>query len=81
MSEPAAPPEKLKSLGGKAARNERRKAASATLNALSVASIVAALVQPATTGHAPHLTLSLTAIVVFVAMQSAAHYILHRIED
>ena len=65
----------------KAARNERRKAAAATLNALSVASLATALFQPVATGRMPQLSLLLVAFGFFIVMQWAAHYILNRMED
>ncbi|MGD9966349.1 MAG: hypothetical protein AB7T59_07500 [Hyphomonadaceae bacterium] len=65
----------------KAARNERRKALAATLNALSVAAIVAALFQPFAAGGNPSLELTLTAMAFFVVFQNLLHYVLRRIED
>lgn len=65
----------------KAARNERRKAIAATLNALGVALLAAAFFQPIATGRAPKISLSLVAILVFIALQAIAHYMLSRLED
>ncbi len=68
-------------LVGKAARNERRKALAATLNALSVAPIATAVLQPATTGKAVEILGAIVAALVFVATQAALRYILGTIED
>lgn len=65
----------------KAARNERRKALAATLNAISVALLAAAFFQPIATGRPPDSVLSAFAILVFVALQAAAHYVLTKLED
>ncbi len=65
----------------KSARNERRKAVATTLNALSVALIVAALFQPFAGGEAPSLELTFAAMAVFVVFQNLLHYVLGRIED
>lgn len=66
---------------GKAARSERRKALAATLNALSVAPIVTAVLQPATTGKAVEVIGAIVAALVFIATQAALSYILGTIED
>ena len=58
---------------GKAARNERRKALSATRNALSVAPIVTAVFQPITTGRGVEPLGAAAAAMLFVAMQIALH--------
>lgn len=72
------PPHKPQS---KAARNERRKAMAATLNALSVALLVATLFQPISTGRLPSPALLAAAVLGFVVFQAALHYILGRLED
>lgn len=59
----------------KAARNERRKAFAATLNALSVAGIVAALIQPVAIGGTISLELSFAAMAIFVVFQNLLHYV------
>ena len=65
---------------GKGARNERRKAAAATFNALSVAFAVTVVLQPILNGRSdPVLTLA-AALAVFV-FQVLIHYILDGIED
>ncbi len=66
---------------GKAARNERRKALAATLNALSVAPIITAVIQPvAAHGRIEPNVIGLASIF-FVAAQLGLHYILGRLED
>ncbi len=65
----------------KAARNERRKALAATLNALGVALLAAALFQPISSGRLPNLALLAAAFLGFVVFQWALHYILGRLED
>jgi len=65
---------------GKAARNEQRKALAATCNAASVAFVGSAFLQPLVAGHANAL-LMVGALVSFVALQGALHYILYRVED
>ena len=65
----------------KAARNERRKALAATLNAISVATLGAAFLQPIATGRAPEAATMATAFMAFIAFQAALHYILSKLED
>jgi|CXWL01.1.fsa_nt_gi hypothetical protein len=65
----------------KASRNERRKALATTLNALSVALLVATLFQPISTGRLPHAALLAAAVLGFVVFQWALHYVLGRLED
>jgi hypothetical protein len=65
---------------GKAARNEQRKALAATCNAASVVFVGTALVQPLVTGRSNAL-LILGALVSFIALQGALHYVLYRVED
>jgi hypothetical protein len=79
MSEPAPNPPRPQQ--SKAARNERRKAAAATLNAIGVAALVAGLFQPIATGRAPSLVVSVAAFAAFVVFQVALHYVLARLED
>ncbi len=64
----------------KAARNERRKAAATTCNALAVALLVAAFLQPLVSGH-PSVIGTSAALVGFVALQGLLHYILKQVED
>ena len=65
----------------KAARNERRKALAATFNAISVAVLAAAFLQPISTGRLPQLTTIAIAFVAFIVFQAGLHYILLRLED
>lgn len=65
---------------GKAARNEQRKAIATTCNATAVAFLVSALLQPLVSGHA-NAPLVLGALMGFVALQGALHYVLCRVED
>jgi len=69
-----------KRLIGKAARNERRKAGATTLNALSVALLAAAVVQPLL-GHGLNLANTLGSLVVFLVAQGALYYLLGDLED
>lgn len=64
----------------KAARNEQRKAVATTCNALAVAFFISALLQPLIAGHPSPVAMA-TALVVFVVLQIALHYILGRVED
>lgn len=73
MSEPDAE-------SGKAARNERRKAFATTLNAFSVALVIAGVVQPFLAGT-PNIGVILGAAVLAVVLQVALHYVLERLED
>lgn len=77
--EGAAPPPRRKST--KAARNERRKAAAATINAVSVATLVALILQPVATGRHPAIGVVALSIGAFFALQAITHYILDRLED
>lgn len=65
---------------GKAARNEQRKALAATCNAATIAFVGTVLIQPLVTGHSNAL-LFVGALVSFVALQGALHYVLYRVED
>lgn len=65
----------------KAARNERRKALAATLNAISVAVLVAAIFQPVTVGRGLNAVTSAAAFLAFIVFQFALHYVLSRLED
>jgi hypothetical protein len=65
----------------KAARNERRKALATTLNAISVALLAAAFLQPIAAGKAPDLGTMGAAFGAFIVFQVALHYILRRLED
>ncbi len=65
---------------GKAARNEQRKALAATCNATAVAFLGSALLQPLVSGRANPL-LVVGALVSFIALQGALHYVLYRVED
>jgi hypothetical protein len=64
----------------KAARNERRKAAATTCNAISVALFVSAGLQPLLAGR---FTLPgvLPVVTVVVVLQIVLHYILRQVED
>lgn len=64
---------------GKAARNEKRKAAATTFNALSVGGLIAVLVQFGV-GQLAAGTL-IPAFGFFVAAQIGLYYILDRLED
>lgn len=64
---------------GKAARNERRKAAT-TFNALSVAFAITVVLQPILNGRSDPLLTLAAALAVFV-FQVLIHYILDGIED
>ncbi|RRN66448.1 hypothetical protein [Caulobacter sp. 602-1] len=65
---------------GKAARNEQRKALAATCNATAIAFLGSSLLQPLVSGHS-NLLLVAGALLAFVALQGALHYILFRVED
>ncbi|ENZ80715.1 MULTISPECIES: hypothetical protein [Caulobacter] len=65
---------------GKAARNEQRKALASTCNASSVAFLGGAFLQPLVAGHA-NPWLFYGAMVSFLALQGALHYVLYRVED
>ena len=65
---------------GKAARNERLKARGTTLNAISVAALIATTIQPSVTG-AFRPEYAAIGAGVFVVTQVALHYVLGRIED
>ncbi len=65
---------------GKAARNERRKAGATTLNALSVALIIATIVQPLIS-HRFVFANTIAPVVVFLVAQAALHYLLGDVED
>jgi crotonobetainyl-CoA:carnitine CoA-transferase CaiB-like acyl-CoA transferase len=65
---------------GKAGRNERRKAIATTLNALAVALVISAVVQPLTSGHL-NKGLVAGALGFFLVLQGLLHYVLARVED
>jgi len=65
---------------GKAARNEQRKAVATTLNAISVALVVTAVLQPLTTRRFD-TGLALLSASAFLVSQLVLHYILSRVED
>ena len=73
------PPPNVSSLG-KANRNERRKAIATTLNAMSVALVISAVLQPLTSGI---LDISRVVLVtgLFLVLQIVLHYVLARVED
>jgi hypothetical protein len=64
----------------KTARNERRKAAATTLNALSVAALVGSTLQPFLGGRVDAVDILLGA-AIFIAMQGGLHAILRGLED
>lgn len=64
----------------KAADNECRKALAATLNALSVAPIVTAVIQPIATHTRIEAGFIGIAAIFFVAAQLGLHYILEQLE-
>jgi hypothetical protein len=64
----------------KAARNERRKAVATTCNAMAVALIVSAGLQPLMAGHFNLLNF-ICAGVAFIALQAVLHYVLRALED
>jgi hypothetical protein len=65
---------------GKAARNEQRKALAATCNAAAVALLASALLHPLVSGYSNSWVV-MGALVGFIALQGALHYILYRVED
>lgn len=65
---------------GKATRNERRKAVATTLNALAVAVVISAVVQPLTLGRF-ELVRSVWSAGGFLVLQGLLHYVLGRVED
>lgn len=65
---------------GKAGRNERRKAIATTLNALAVALVISAVVQPLTSGRL-NMGLVVGALAFFLVLQGFLHYVLARVED
>jgi len=65
---------------GKAGRNERRKAVATTLNAMAVAIVISAIVQPLTSGHVDWGRVA-GAVVAFLVFQGLLHYVLTRVED
>jgi hypothetical protein len=65
---------------GKANRNERRKAVATTLNALAVAVVISAVVQPLTLGRF-ELVRSVWSAGGFLVLQGLLHYVLGRVED
>lgn len=64
----------------KAARNERRKAAATTCNAMAVALFVSAVLQPLMAGRY-NVFAVIGALAGFVALQGALHYVLRSVED
>ena len=67
-------------LTSKAGRNEQRKAVATTLNAISVALVVTAVLQPLTTRRLD-IGLALLSAAAFLVSQLVLHYILSRVED
>jgi hypothetical protein len=65
---------------GKAARNEQSKALAATGNALAVAFLASAVLQPLAPGRFD-LFLSGGGLISFLALQGALHSVLYRVED
>ena len=65
---------------GKAARNEARKAIAATCNALSIALLITAGLQPLIAGRVIGAA-ELSILATFIALQGAAHYGLRKVED
>ncbi len=65
---------------GKTARNETRKAIATTANAISITLLVTIWLQPVMSGRPVGLA-GLVAVLVFVALQGAAHYVLRKVED
>jgi len=64
----------------KAARNERRKAVATTLNALAVAAVISAIIQPLISGQVNWARV-IGALGAFLVFQSLLHYVLTRVED
>ncbi len=64
----------------KASRNARRRALAATFNAASVAVVIAAVLQPLTSGNLD-LARVVLATGIFVVLQILLHYVLARVED
>jgi len=64
----------------KAGRNERRKAVATTLNAISVALLVTAVLQPLSARHFDFGVVLLSA-TAFLVSQGVLHYVLGRVED
>lgn len=73
-------PDEPRPRSGRAARNERRKALATTLNALSVAGLIAAGVQPVVAGRFEPVQAGV-AVFAFVVAQALLYYILGRMED
>lgn len=67
-------------VGGKAARNEQRKAFATTCNAVSVAILVSAFLQPLAAGR-PDPSAMLLTLAIFIALQALLHYFLAQVED
>lgn len=65
---------------GKAGRNERRKAVATTINALAVALVISAVVQPLTSGCLDGLRVA-AALGLFLVFQALLHYVLAQVED
>ncbi|PXA79627.1 hypothetical protein DMC25_21650 [Caulobacter sp. D4A] len=65
---------------GKAARNETRKAVATTANALSIAMLITAAIQPMTSGR-PLGFGAFVAAAAFIVLQGLAHYVLRKVED
>jgi hypothetical protein len=76
MADPASPAPRVR----KAARNEKRKALATTGNALSIAMLVTASLQPAFSGKTVGVSGAI-GLAAFVALQGLAHYILRKVED
>ena len=76
MKEPPNPARRV----GKAARNEMRKALATTGNALSIAMVVTANLQPGFSGK-PVGVGGVLGLTAFVVLQGLIHYVLRKVED
>ena len=65
---------------GKAGRNEQRKAVATTLNAISVALVVTAVLQPLFANRFNGV-ITLLSTVAFLVSQLVLHYVLSGVED
>jgi hypothetical protein len=65
---------------GKTGRNERRKAVATTLNAVAVAIVISAVVQPLSSGRVDWGRVA-GAVGAFLVFQGLLHYVLTRVED
>lgn len=71
---------KTRRVVGKGGRNERRKAVATTLNAISVAFVVTAVVQPLAMNHF-NAGLTVASAAAFLVSQLVLHYVLGSVED